>query len=64
MRGKAFWETVAGFVRPILPSLAGRLSRSRASSEKGGLPVIAGMKVWWISSRVVTGGLGCRGWFS
>ena len=40
-------------MRPIPPSPAGRLSRSRTSSEKGGLPVIAGMKVWWISFRSV-----------
>ena len=31
------------------PSLVGRISRSRSSSEQGGLPVIAGMKVRWIS---------------
>ena len=38
-------EVVTGFIRPIPPSLTGRLSRSRSSLGQGGLPVNAGMKV-------------------
>ena len=58
-RWDAFWESVVGLVRPIPPSLTGRLSRSHSCCEHGGLPVNVGMNGLYL--RVGLGGPVCLG---